>query len=301
MNDFSNNDKEKMSQDIKKETMGKAPKRDTRKVLIPVLIVVIVALLAVTYVLLRNMDDDGTNTDIVIENNEVITSSVDFSVYPELWYDRYAINSDYVGDIVFESGIINLPVVQYIDEDDMNQGYYEYLRADWETMEYDEEGSIFIDPYTYLDSSMNVVIYGHYVYESYDPSKTHKFTPLELLLEEENYEENSIFYLVLEDEVRVYQIAHVYLAQLYSSDGTNYDMLASGMYYMKAEWTESELTYYLEQVSLIEQYDTGVEIEYGDNFVTLQTCVENRDDLREIVVAKQIASFSLSDVTGTTE
>ncbi len=273
---------------------GQPPKRDNRKILIPIIVAAIVICLVLIFVMLNSRNSGSTvDTDPSVFT---VNSSIDFAAYQEIWQENYAINSDYVGEIVFESGIISLPVVQYIDESNLDQGYYQYLRYDWETGEYDEEGSIFIDPYTYLDSSMNVVIYGHYVYESYDSSKTHKFTPLELLLDEENYEENSIFYLILEDEVRVYQIAHVYYAQLYSSDGSSYNLLEEGMYYMKAEWTQEELEYYLEKVSAIEQYDTGVEIEYGDNFVTLQTCVENRDDLREIVIAKQIGSFSYSDL-----
>ena len=294
MNNHTNNDTKNTK--VVKKTAGRRPsKHDKRKILIPILIVAIISLSAFGFVILKSLQSGNAESPVVGsgETTFVAGSSIDFTVYPDLWYERYEINSDYIGDIVFESGIINLPVVQYIDSSNLNLGYIQYLRTDWETMEADEEGSIFVDPYTYIDSSTNIVIYGHYVYESYDPTRTHKFTPLELLLEEENYEENSIFYLVLENEIRVYQIAHVYLAQLYSSNGTDYDMLADGMYYMNPEWTETELTYYLEQISLIEQYDTGVEIVYGDKFVTLQTCVENRDDLREIVVAKQIDAITI--------
>ena len=38
----------------------------------------------------------------------------------------------------------------------------------------------------------------------------------------------------------------------------------------------------------IEFYNTGIEITPVDRFLTLQTCVENRDDLRLIVIAKEV-------------
>lgn len=241
-----------------------------------------------------------SNTEIEeepTEQEEVTNETIDWESYTTSWQENYAINSDYVGEIVFASGLINESVVQYLDLDNLDQGYYEYLRTNWKTLEYDIEGSIFVDPYSDLDSSTNIVIYGHYVYESYDASRTHMFTPLELLLDEENYADNNIFYLCLEDEIRVYEIAHVYLAQLYSSNGVDYDIVADGMEYMFSEWTESALGYYLSQVSAIEQYDTGVEISYGDKFVTLQTCVNNRDDQREIVIAKEIAVVEVGEET----
>ena len=48
------------------------------------------------------------------------------------------INSDYIGTLKFQNGIIEEAVVQGEDND-------EYLRTNWRTGEYDEEGSIFMD------------------------------------------------------------------------------------------------------------------------------------------------------------
>lgn len=271
---------------------------NTKKLILILVIIALVICCAITAIFfITNKDSESDSNTINVNSITGFETEIDWEAYQETWQSKYAINSDYVGDLVFVSGLIAQPIVQYIDEADITQGYYKYLRTNWETMEDDEEGTVFVDPYSDIDSSMNITIYGHYVYEEYDSTRTHMFTPLAELLDEENYSENCIFYILLEDEIRVYQIAHVYIAQLYSSSGDSYDMLDDGMYYMFADWEEDELEYFLEQISLIEQYDTGVEISYGDKWVTLQTCVDGRDDQREIVIAKEIAVISVGETT----
>ena len=268
----------------------KGPKKDTKKILIPIIIAAIVILVVLIFVMLngRNNSPTGT-TPSTSPSPSATTENIDWEAYAEIWDERHAINSDYIGEIRFESGLIDLPVVQYIDPNNSNAGYEKYLRTDWETMEYDEEGSIFVDPFSDLTSSTNITLYGHYVYPSYEPSMTHKFTPLVKLMEEENYEANKYVYLVLENEVRKYEIAHVYIAQQYDNPLAP---LEDGMYYMLPDWTDEELEYYEQRMSEIDEYDTGVTLEPGDKFLTLQTCVEGRDDQKQIVVAKEVEVFS---------
>ena len=220
------------------------------------------------------------------------SKTIDWETYKASWQANYAINSDYIGKIVFASGLISEHFVQYYNSSNLNQGYYQYVRLNWKTKAYDSEGTVFIDSYANVASSMNFVIYGHYVYGT-----NHKFTPLAKLLSASNYSANSIFYLYLEDEIRVYQIAHVYLAQLYSSNGTDYDSVLAGMEFMKNYWTEDQFNYYISEVKKIEQYNTGVTINYGNKFITLQTCVAGRDDQRQIVIAKQISTIKYGTET----
>ena len=40
-------------------------------------------------------------------------------------------------------------------------------------------------------------------------------------------------------------------------------------------------------------YDTGVEVNKGDKLLTLQTCIDNEKDLREIVVAKEVNRYEI--------
>ena len=150
-------------------------------------------------------------------------------------------------------------------------------------MSEDPEGTVFMDPYNTLDDQ-NLVLYGHYVYPSYEPSMTHMFTPLHLLKDEKNYEENRFIDLIFENEIRRYEVAHVYYARLYDDE----NILEEGMEYMYTSFDSEGLEYYLKRVKEEEFYNTGVEISADDRFLTLQTCVEDHDELRLIIVAKEI-------------
>jgi len=201
--------------------------------------------------------------------------------YKELNYQYNTMKSsygDYVGEIFFESDLVNLPFVQGASNDT-------YLRTDFQTGQYDSSGSIFMDYRNTLDDQ-NIIIYGHYVYLSKDPSGEKKFTPLRFLTEEENYEANKYFYLLLDGELRKYEIASVYYCQL--SDAKGYWETDPDMQYYITNYSEGYFNAYKEKIKEVEFYDTGVDFNYEDKFVTLQTCVENREDLREIVLGKLV-------------
>ena len=195
------------------------------------------------------------------------------------------INDDYVGQLVFKSGLIDLPVVQS-HLDDVDEAYDEYLRTAWDTMEHDEEGSIFVDPTVNVEVDGNIVIYGHYVYPHLDPEQTHKFSPLHVLKEEQNYEENKNFHIIFENQIRAYEIAYVYYAEI---EGEGEEQVST-VNYMYPNYTEEEFYDYLNIMEEKAFYDTGVDINYEDYLLTLQTCVKDRDDLRLIVVAREVTS-----------
>lgn len=225
------------------------------------------------------------DNEVVENNNNKVTEVVDEkekALVKELW-DAYSVKSnDYVGRISFESGLIDLPFVQGSD----NNTYY---RTDWETMKYDEEGSIFLDSSNTLDDQ-NLILIGHYVYPIYDESRTHMFTPLAKLTDKDNYEANKYVKLYFEDEVRRYEIAYVYYCELiedeYESEKFSYTNDGFEFYY--PNYTKEQFNKYIDTVKKSAFYDTGVSVDYNDKLLTLQTCVENHDELREIVLLKEI-------------
>ena len=184
-------------------------KKKQKMKLVYIAIPVLVILLALGIYILTK-DGSNKNNEQPVQS-ETATAEVEIdeeekAIVESLWAENSAINSDYVGTITFESNLINLPFVQGKD----NNTYY---RTNWETMEYDEEGSIFMDSSNSL-SDQNIILIGHYVYASYEASGTHMFTPLAKLIEEENYEANKYVKLYLENEVRRYEIDYVYYCQL---------------------------------------------------------------------------------------
>ncbi len=219
-------------------------------------------------------------SQIVDENddsNEKV-NNVNKKKYQNLYNENKEINSDYIGHIIFDSGIIDLPVVQGLSNDD-------YLRTDWKTMKSDKEGSIFLDERSTFNDQ-NLIIYGHYVYPSYDPSRTHMFTPLELLLEEENYADNSTLILALNGEIRHYQIVAVYYCEL--DPETDYTTTSEDMEYYLSDFSDEYFDIYKNAVKAAQRYETGIDFTNDDKFLTLQTCVYKHDELREIVLCKEI-------------
>ena len=227
--------------------------------------------------------------EVVENNNNKVTEVVDEkekALVKELW-DTYSVKSnDYVGRISFESGLIDLPFVQGSD----NNTYY---RTDWETMKYDEESSIFLDSSNTLDDQ-NLIIIGHYVYASYDASGTHKFTPLAKLVDKDNYEANKYVKLYFKDEVRRYEIAYVYYCELIEDEyeGEKFYYTNDGFEFYYPNYTEEQFDKYIDTVKKNAFYDTGVSVDYNDKLLTLQTCVENHSELREIVLLKEVSRTS---------
>lgn len=287
-----------------------------RNKLIVIVILLLTIITIISFLLIDNkndneiIEDNSSNANITItEINDQKEDNIDNE-----YNENKSINDDYIGKIVFESGIINLPIVQakgelndYIfyayqgqlveDYENDCEGVYcnlndVYLRKHWRTGDYDLGGSIFMDYRNNLDDP-NLIIYGHLYPKSMDINRELFFSSLDLLLEKSNYEDNCKFKLEFKNEIREYQVALVYLFDTNSDD--DYENL---QYYL----TNYEYDYdgnpnhdyhqiYLENINKAKLYETNVDIDVNDNLVTLQTCVDGSNNLVEIVVAKEINRY----------
>ena len=262
---------------------------------IVVIILLILAIIAGgTYLWNENRNKGETPKDdpevIVVDEDKY-----DLEALRKIWEANKKKNEDYVGQITFASGLVDLPFVQGATNDT-------YLRRDWETNDYDEEGSIFLDSQNKL-TDQNLVIYGHFVYKQYDPERTHKFTPLEKLLSPDNYEDNKELILVLEDGVREYEVVQVFYCDLEADESGNYVYAREDLQYYWLNKGDSYFDYddrsineeyfdnYVKVARSRAAYDIDAEYTLDDNFLTLQTCVENHGELREIVLCKEVARY----------
>ncbi len=177
-----------------------------------------------------------------------------------------AVNSDYVGHLAFESGLVDQNVVQSTDND-------KYLNLSW-NLQSSTHGAAFMDYRNTLDDQ-NLIVYGHFVYLD----ESLMFSPLHTLKEEANYEANKYIDLELENETRKYLVTDVFY---YEMDNENL------MYYYTAYDSDYFTTYY-QSVKAADFYDTGETLTMDDHWISLQTCVRDRDDLRLIVLAKEIS------------
>lgn len=265
-------------------------KKNFKKIITIEVVALVVLCLFCGYLLFNYKSNDVIDNDGEPTEEVELISKEDIACIEE--YDEYSVYEAFKGIIKFDSGLIDLPFVQSIDNDF-------YLRRNWLTNEYSELGSIFMDYESSLDSK-NIVLYGHYVYSSYEvldddgnrlDNEKLMFTPLSKLIDEDNYSDNKYVSLVLEDEVRTYEVVSVFYCNLVK-DGDDYYPDEYLEYYLN-EFSDEYFDKYKEKIKSLEFYDTGVDFSNDDSFLTLQTCVENREDLREIVLCKQVSSRTL--------
>lgn len=286
--------------------------KNKNKILLIIVLLILIASLAGLLFAIKQYKDDLNDNEIIDDYNiqqeeETIEIEDDDQ---ELWNANKEINVDYVGQVRFDSGIMDLPFVQAsgnlqdykfyaFDKNTIVSNYDNcesgpcslndvYLRTDWTNWSFDLGGSVFLD---YRNSlyDQNIILYGHMFPKSMDPNKERMFSPLEILLKKENYEANKYITLVLDGEIRKYEVAYVYIFDTTSQDyndlqyyRTNYEYDYYGNpdegYYQK----------YIDNMKKKQQYDTGVELTKDDNTLTLQTCVEGSDTLIELVVCKEL-------------
>lgn len=288
-----------------------------KKKLIVVLLSIIVVLGAVLGILV--VTSNGSNqTPIEPEpQEEVVEKNL---MDPELrksWKERKAISSDYLGDIVFDSGIINLPFVQAEDVYDDEGKFYTFFDIDgnqipesdkeygcdgyactgndvylwtyWETMKYDKMdhgGSVFVDYRNTMDDE-NIIIYGHHFSVEFDPDRNRAFTCLENFVNEDYYEDNKYLSLILDNEIRKYEIAVVFRYDLNNGENSQYFRTAYE-YDIEGNPDPGYTETYFKTIKDLAYYDTGVELNKGDRTLTLQTCYSGEPDYREVLVCKEI-------------
>lgn len=284
--------------------------KNLTKIIYAVLIVFVLTIVTVVVLMLPKNEKE----EEIINNEEIVEETIDkvetFDDYRDLWNANYSINNDYVGEIIFDSGLINLPFVcpkkdlnEYVIYDnfakvvkDYDNGCESgacslndaYLRVDWKTMNYELGGSIFMD-YRNTINNQNLILYGHHYPSSMTDSQDLFFTPLAKLLTKDNYEKNKTFKLILNNEIRHYEIVYVYI---FANDDDAYENLQFFRTNYNIDYDGNVDDYYstyIENVEKVKLYDTGLSLSTDDYTVTLQTCLDNQASGVEIVVAREIS------------
>ena len=227
-----------------------------------------------------------------------------------MWLSNKEINEDYVGQIIFDSGLIDLSFVQAkstIREDGEPYRFYTadgtlaedpyayngndvYIWTSWKTGEYDryeEGGSVFMDYRNYL-KDQNIILYGHHFARDWDPQGKKQFTPLDVLLSEENYEENKSLKLILDNEIRSYVVTNVFTIDIeddYESQIIRTDMNED----LSGNPEPRFFREYIDYMNRISRYDSGEMLSDNDRILTLITCLEHQPQYRQVVVCKEVS------------
>jgi hypothetical protein len=301
------------SEPIDQEKPGEQEKTDSperriklRKILAATAALVFVFSLAASALSGKQKKDDPDGGPA---NQAQVSSNPMPSDLKRRWTENKEINSDYVGQIVFDSGLVDLAIVHASDvyQDDGTlyefytlegervidpEGYSGndvYIWSDWRTHQFDgygKDGAVFFD-YRNTLNDQNLIIYGHHIARDFDPEGNSEFTPLDVFLKKEGYEENKTLRLILDNEIREYEVVRIF-----TIDATNYDEIQI----LRTEFDkdlsgEDDPEFfgrYLEFINSRQKYDTGIEIGADERFLTLITCIQHQPQYRQIIVCKEV-------------
>lgn len=186
----------------------------------------------------------------------------------------YRDNKDFVGWLTIEDTNVDYPVM-YTPKDTENGEYY--IHRDFDKS-YSAAGLPFIDSACLLNPATdNVIIYGHNMnsgkmfhdllrYEDIDFYEAHKTFTFDTIYGDGTYEIVAFFRgEILPEESKEFKY---------------YEFVNAG--------SEEEFLDYVNNLKRMSLVDTGVEVSYGDELLTLSTCAYHVKDGRFAVVAKKM-------------
>ncbi len=181
----------------------------------------------------------------------------------------YELNNDFVGWLRIPGTKVNYPVVQHPEEKDY------YLKRDFYGNA-SNHGAIYVKEDCDVEKpSDNVTVYGHRMKDG------SMFASLHLYLEKAFWEEHPYIYMDSLQEHRTYEIMAVFTMSASDPDG-----------FMYHEFVEAEdpvaFDRFTAQCKALSLYDTGVDAQWGDSFITLSTCEYSRENGRLVIIAKRI-------------
>lgn len=206
----------------------------------------------------------------IIENNEEDKSDNKEKI--DL-LSLYKINNDSIGWIRIENTSLNYPVVQ-----SKIKNYY--LRKDF-YKNYSSYGTPFLAEKCNINTSENLIIYGHHI------RNDKMFGCLEKYKSKEFYEENKIinFYTLNGEETisTKYEIFAVFKTVVYTDNDFKY--------YNYTDFnSETEFESFIDKVQSISMYNTDITPKYGDKFITLSTCEYSNKNGRLVVIARNVGN-----------
>ena len=180
----------------------------------------------------------------------------------------YAINSDIVGWLRINDTTINYPIMQ--TKSDPNY----YLHRDF-YKKYSSYGTPYMSEECSINTSDNLVIYGHHM--------NHKkvFGALEDYKSKEFYENHKVIEFTTLEEKQKYEIFAVFKTVVYSKNTFKY-------YNFVNFSSEDEFNIFINRCKELSFYETNINPQYQDKFITLSTCEYSNKNGRLVVIARKI-------------
>ena len=187
--------------------------------------------------------------------------------------ESFLANKDMAAWLVIPDTEIDYPVM-WTPEDETY-----YLYRDFEGKE-NKNGCLLLDTDSSVDPlTTNLIIHGH------NMKSGAMFGTLTDYENQNYYENHKQIILYTEECRRNYEVIAVFRSQVFKKT----DQVFKFYQFFQAD-TEEEFNDFYENIKALSLYDTGVTAEFGDNFITLSTCVYHVEQGRFVVVAKEVES-----------
>lgn len=190
------------------------------------------------------------------------------SVLPE-FAELYAMNNDIVGWLEIPGSEISYPVMQTPDQVDY------YLKHNF-SKESSNHGCLYVREVCNVTApSDNLTIYGHRMRDR------SMFAQLDKYMEKSYWEEHPYIYFDTLTELHTYKVMAVFLTTATVGEGFAYHEFVDAA-------DEAAFNEFVKTCKDLALYNTGVEAQYGDKFITLSTCEYSQTNGRLVVVAKRL-------------
>lgn len=204
--------------------------------------------------------------------------------------DWFLKNSDMIAWMVIPDTNVDYPVMWTPGDEQ------KYLKKNFEGKK-ERGGCLLLDTDTCLNPvTTNLIIHGHNNNARYAGDKTVMFGNLSKYEKQSYRDEHPYIYLYGRDYEHIYEVMCVFRSQVFYKSDTCFKYYN----FFNAE-TEEEFKYFYDNVKALSYYDTGVEAEFGDHFLTLSTCSYHVDNGRFVVVAKEIEAGDRYEAFGIEE
>lgn len=214
------------------------------------------------------MDISSTKGNII----DTVSSKANAAV-ENPYADSFLENEDMVGWLTIPGTKIDYPVM-WTPEDENYYLYRDFNKKD------NSNGSLILDTDSSLNPlTTNLIIHGH------NMKSGAMFGTLTDYEDEDYYNDHKQIILHTKECQKNYEIVAVFRSQVYKKT----DDVFKFYKFFEAK-TEEEFNDFYENIKDLSLYDTGVTAEFGDNFITLSTCVYHVTNGRFVVVAKEVES-----------
>lgn len=212
------------------------------------------------------VDEENSIEDNLVSNNDInncniTTDNINTTIRLDELYKQ---NKDLIGWIKIDGTNIDYPVMQTKN----NEEYYLHRNF---YKEYSSYGTPFISSSYNIESSENMIIYGHHM------NNMQMFGILEKYKNKEFYNTHKTIKLYTLNGIEEYEIFAVFKTTLYTSN--------TFKYYQNIELdTEAEYYNYISNCTEHSFYNTNIKPNYKNKLITLSTCEYSAKNSRLVVV-----------------